>query len=93
MVCVTSKTNGQEVQPEKEQYLQNIYSEELLDPVYVSCVDSIESCMYVSILIDEPVYLKDVCSVLGLSITPSAALFQGIHNMCVHWTATVLVIT
>ena len=28
MVCVTSKTNGQEVQPEKQQYLQNIYSEE-----------------------------------------------------------------
>lgn len=25
MVCVTSKTNGQEVQPEKQQYLQNIY--------------------------------------------------------------------
>lgn len=25
MVCVTYKTNGQEVQPEKQQYLQNIY--------------------------------------------------------------------
>lgn len=27
MVCVTSKTNGQEVQPEKQQYSQNLYSE------------------------------------------------------------------
>ena len=33
VVCVTSKTNGQEVQPEKQQYLQNIYSEKRLGSV------------------------------------------------------------
>lgn len=30
------KTNGQEVQPEKQQYLQNIYSEKCVGPGYVT---------------------------------------------------------
>lgn len=40
MVCVTSKTNGQEVQPEKQQYLQNIYSEKRSGSVHGSCTIS-----------------------------------------------------
>lgn len=39
MVCVTSKTNGQEVQPEKQQYLQNLYAEKTLGPGPQSSVD------------------------------------------------------
>lgn len=66
MVCVTSKTNGQEVQPEKQQYLQNIYSEELSGPVYVSLTVSTKPRVQALILIDDPVYLKDARSVAGL---------------------------
>lgn len=66
MVCVTSKTNGQEVQPEKQQYLQNIYSEERSGPVYASLTVSTKPRVQALILIDDPVYLKDARSVAGL---------------------------
>lgn len=58
MVCVTSKTNGQEVQPEK-QYLQNIYSEKRFGSVHGSRTISTKPRARTLILIDEPVYLKD----------------------------------
>lgn len=78
MVCVTSKTNGQEVQPEKQQYLQNIYIQKKVQTQSMFLVRFQQNPeRRFLILINECVYLKVPRSAPRLMLTWSSCSISG----------------